>query len=69
MALSKVRKVVSCKMAKWGDRDTKKPDELRSDQFYCFECGNVISKGDSTCAKCGWSWQDSNVQQGTPADG
>ena len=78
MALSEVRKVVSCEMAtgnpltgrclhcglpKWADRGTTKHDELPSDQFHCFQCGNVISKGDSTCAKCGWSWKDSGVQQ------
>jgi hypothetical protein len=52
-----------CGLPKWADRDTRKPDELPSDQFHCFQCGNVISKGDSTCAKCGWSWKNSGVQQ------
>lgn len=57
------RHCLHCGLPKWADRDTRRFGELRSDQLHCLQCGNVISNGDSTCAKCGWSWKDSGVQQ------
>ena len=46
-----------CGLPKWADRDTISPDKLEVHEFLCFECGNVIQAGDSTCTKCGWSFQ------------
>jgi hypothetical protein len=52
-----------CGLPKWSVKDTRKTKELPFDQLYCLQCGNMISNGDSTCAKCGWSWEDSVDQQ------
>ncbi len=52
-----------CGLPKGAVRVTRKAKKLPSDQLYCLQCGNVISNGDSTCAKCGWSWKDNIVQR------
>lgn len=57
-----IGRCLHCGLPKWSVKDTRKTKELPFDQFYCLQCGNAIANGDSTCAKCGWSWQDS-VQQ------
>ncbi len=57
-----------CRLPKWADSDTRRPDELKYGEFLCFECGHIISKSDLTCANCGWSWQEKNAQQDAPVD-
>ena len=39
------------------NKNSAKKDKLKTGEFHCAECTNIIQPNESKCSKCGWTWK------------